>query len=46
MIAPSDVVGRSEPILVSSRVFQHEIVRQIREDLRLSNELILLYSDA
>jgi FlaA1/EpsC-like NDP-sugar epimerase len=46
VIAPDEVVGRSEAILISSRVFQHEIVRQIREDLRMSNDLILLYRDS
>jgi len=43
IISPADVKGRSEPILISSRVFQQEIERQIRDNLQLGNELILLY---
>lgn len=43
IIAPEDIRGRDEAILVSSRVFQDEIQKQIRDDLRLSNELVLLY---
>jgi SAM-dependent methyltransferase len=43
IIAPSALQGRPEPILISSRVFQHEIARQIRDDLGLGNELITLY---
>jgi hypothetical protein len=43
IIAPEALRGRGEPILISSRVFQDEIQRQIRDDLQLSNELILLY---
>ncbi|HMK33707.1 MAG TPA: hypothetical protein VK463_01480, partial [Desulfomonilaceae bacterium] len=43
IIAPIQLKERSEAILISSRVFQEEIVRQIREDLNLKNELILLY---
>ena len=43
ILAPPELVGRSEAVLVSSRVFQHEIAGQIREQLRCSNELILLY---
>ena len=33
----------SEPVLISSRVFQKEIADQIRNDLGCTNELILLY---
>lgn len=43
IIAPSALKGRDEAVLVSSRVFQHEIAAQIRGDLGCSNELILLY---
>lgn len=43
VLAPAELRGRREPILISSRVFQHEIARQIREDLGATNELILLY---
>jgi SAM-dependent methyltransferase len=43
IIAPSELRKHAEAILVSSRVFQHEIAAQIRDDLGCQNELILLY---
>jgi len=43
ILAPEALAGRREPVLVSSRVFQHEIALQIRNTLRCTNELILLY---
>jgi hypothetical protein len=43
IIAPEALRGRSEPILISSRVFQHEIVHQIRDGLGLHNDIITLY---
>ena len=43
ILAPEVLKERREPVLVSSRVFQHEIASQIREGLGCSNELILLY---
>ncbi len=43
ILAPASLRGRTEPILVSSRFFQKEIERQIRGELGLPNELILLY---
>jgi SAM-dependent methyltransferase len=43
IIAPEQLKVHAEPVLVSSRVFQHEIAAQIRDDLRCPNELILLY---
>jgi SAM-dependent methyltransferase len=43
ILPPEGVAGRTEPILISSYAAQHEIVQQIREKLRLDNELILLY---
>jgi SAM-dependent methyltransferase len=43
VVAPAELKGRAEPILISSRVFQEEIRRQAREDLGLNNELITLY---
>jgi SAM-dependent methyltransferase len=46
IISPADLKGKSDPILVSSRVFQEEIKRQIRDELQLENELITLYEDA
>ncbi len=44
ILAPEDLIGRPEPILVSSRVYQEEIRSQIRTKLGLGNELILLYN--
>lgn len=43
ILPPTALRTRPEPILISSRFFQKEIERQIRNDLRLGNELILLY---
>lgn len=43
ILAPAALKERSEPILVSSRVFQREIETQIREELALANEVVLLY---
>jgi len=43
ILAPEFLRTRSEAVLVSSRVFQHEIAVQIRDDLGCPNELILLY---
>jgi hypothetical protein len=43
ILPPECLEGRTEPILISSYAAQHEIARQIRERLRLGNELILLY---
>jgi hypothetical protein len=43
ILAPEALRGRSEPVLVSSRVFQREIADQIRVDLGCTNPLILLY---
>lgn len=45
IIAPSELEQHAEPILISSRVFQDDIVCQITEELKLPNELILLYSN-
>lgn len=44
ILPPSALKDRSEPVLVSSRVFQQEIANQIRHELHCSNELILLYN--
>ena len=41
--APAALHERTEPVLVSSRVFQQEIATQVREGLGCANELILLY---
>jgi SAM-dependent methyltransferase len=43
IVAPGALKGFAEPVLVSSRVFQHEIAGQIRDQLGCANELILLY---
>ena len=44
ILAPAALKDRDEPVLISSRVFQNEIVEQIRNDLGCPNELILLYN--
>jgi hypothetical protein len=46
VISPASLAGRREPILISTRGFQAEIQGQIRHQLNLSNEVILLYPDA
>jgi len=43
IVAPSQLKGMSEPILISSMIFQGEILREIREVLRITNPTILLY---
>lgn len=43
IIAPEELKKHGEPVLISSRVFEHEIAAQIRESLKCPNELILLY---
>jgi cyclopropane fatty-acyl-phospholipid synthase-like methyltransferase len=42
---PRQLAGTSADILVSSRIFQDEIVNHIRFNLKLKNELIVLYED-
>lgn len=42
VIAPSELKGMPEPILISSIVFQEAIERQIRNDLKLNNKIIKL----
>jgi SAM-dependent methyltransferase len=43
-VLPPDAVRlRDETILVSTATVHHEIARQIREDLGLTNEVVLLY---
>jgi SAM-dependent methyltransferase len=44
ILAPEALRDRDEPVLVSSRVFQQEIVDQIRNGLGCNNELITLYN--
>jgi len=44
VIAPAELKDHKEPILISSRGFQREIQHQIRQELGLSNPLILLYN--
>ena len=43
IVSPDSLGGRSEPILVCSRVFQKEIEQQIHNQLHLSNEVLSLY---
>jgi len=44
ILAPAQIVGRNEKILICSVAFESEIVRMIRDRLSLPNELITLYS--
>jgi hypothetical protein len=44
ILAPAALKNHPEPVLISSRVFEKEIIEQIRHDLGCSNELILLYN--
>lgn len=44
IMPPHALKEHSEPVLISSRVFQNEIAEQIRNDLGCKNELILLYN--
>jgi SAM-dependent methyltransferase len=46
ILKPSSLKEYAEPVLISSRVFQDDIARQIREDLKAPNELIFLYPNA
>ncbi|MBX9666426.1 MAG: class I SAM-dependent methyltransferase [Candidatus Obscuribacterales bacterium] len=43
ILAPSTLKERNNPIVISSRVFQADIVKQIRDTLDLDCELVLLY---
>ena len=43
VIGPEAVRQRTEAILVSSGTVHHEILRQIRDDLGVDNEVVLLY---
>jgi len=43
IISPSELKNVPEPILISSRVYQEEIAKQIRVELKLNNDLIKLY---
>jgi SAM-dependent methyltransferase len=43
IINPQLLIDMSEPILVSSRIFQNEIAHQICSELKLKNEIFTLY---
>jgi len=43
IVGPAALGGRTEPILISTRGFQREIRDQIRQQLKLDNEVIMLY---
>lgn len=45
IIHPESLSGTSEAILVSSRIFQSEIVHQIRFELKLKSNIFTLYED-
>ena len=42
IIAPAKLSGRPETIVIASKAFEREILRQIRDQLALSNRVILL----
>ncbi len=44
IIAPDALRGRTEPILISSRPYQEEIATNIRDILKLDNQVIRLYN--
>lgn len=43
IVPPAALAGRAEPILISSRTYQREMVEQVRDALHLPNRLITLY---
>jgi SAM-dependent methyltransferase len=43
IIHPNRLIDMSEPILISSRIFQNEIVNQICSELKLKNKVYTLY---
>jgi SAM-dependent methyltransferase len=45
VLPPSELRRLEQPVLISSRVFQDEIERQIRDELGCSNRILRLYSD-
>jgi hypothetical protein len=42
VLAPESLAGRTDKILVASTIHQAAIARRIREQMKLSNPLILL----
>ena len=42
IFSPTQIAGRNETIMVCSKAFEREIVRMIRDELRLPNQVILL----
>ncbi len=45
VISPQMLNTYSEPILISSRAYQGEIVRQIQDELHLKNKIVTLYEN-
>ncbi len=45
IISPEQLTGTGEPILVSSRIFQSEIVQKIQIELKLKNQVLTLYEE-
>lgn len=43
VISPSSLKNFPNPILISSRIYQEEIARQIHDDLKIDQEIIKLY---
>ncbi len=46
IVAPEKMRETNEPILISSRAFQNDIAEMIEKELKLPNDLILLYEEA
>jgi hypothetical protein len=44
VVAPAELTKYDVPVLVSSRVFQAEIAAKIRDEMRLPNEIVTLYT--
>lgn len=45
VISPEQLIEKNDPILVSSRIFQSEIVQKIQSELKLKNQILTLYED-
>jgi SAM-dependent methyltransferase len=43
IISPQALMGLSNPTLISSRIYQKEIVERIQSDIQIANEIITLY---
>lgn len=43
VISPAQLKGRSDPIIITSKLYGEDILRQIRDQLGMLNEVVLLY---